>query len=77
MDRRRASDNLQLLTSARHPLGEQVAHRTRLAAEQVAEERVGGRESSLPGGEEESEQESRHGLRAAVRDLPGHPLLVV
>jgi hypothetical protein len=42
-------------SSGRRPLGEQVAHRTRLTAEKVAEERVDAREASLAGSVEEPE----------------------
>ena len=68
---------LPAMPSGRRPVGEQVAHRARFAAEEVAEERVGAREASLSGSQEEPEQEPGHGLRGAVRDLLGHPLLVV
>ena len=58
-------------------LGEQVAHRARLAAEELAEQRVDAGEAVFAGGLEGPEQEPRHELRGAVRDLPGHPLVVV
>jgi HD domain len=44
----RAALGLTRMSSGRHPLGEQVAHCTRLAAEQVAEEWVDSREPFLP-----------------------------
>ena len=65
---------LTAMPSGRRPLGEQVAHRTRLMAEEVAEERVNAREASLAGSPEEPEQEPGHDLRGAPRDLLGHPL---
>jgi hypothetical protein len=68
---------LTAMPSGRRPLGEQVAHRTRLTAEEVAEERVNAREASLAGGQVEPEHEPGHGLRGALRDLLGHPLVVV
>ena len=55
--------------SGRRPFGEQVAHRARPAAEEVAEQRVDASEAPLAGGLEGPEQEPRHGLRGAVRDL--------
>ena len=58
-------------------LGEQVAHRARLAAEKLAEQRAGARETSLAGGYEGAEREPSHELRGAVRDHPGYPFLVV
>jgi hypothetical protein len=68
---------LTAVPSGRRALSEQVPHRAWLAAEEAAEERVGAGEASLAGSLVEAEQEPRHGLRGALRDLPGHPLLVV
>jgi hypothetical protein len=68
---------LTAIPSGRRTLGEQVAHRTRLTAEEVAEERVNVSEASLAGGLEEPELEPGHRFRGALRDLPGHPLVVV
>jgi hypothetical protein len=65
------------MPSERRPLGKQVAHRSRLAAEEVAEERAGAREQSLAGGEEEPQHQPGHGLRGAVRDPVGYSFLVV
>ena len=62
---------------SRGPFGEQVAHHARLAAEEVAEQRVDAGEASFAGGQEGPEQEPRHGLRGAVRHQPGHPRVVV
>ncbi len=66
-----------VVPSGRGPFGEQVAHRARLAAEEVAEQRVDAGEASFAGGQEGPEQEPRHGLRGAVRHQPGHPRVVV